>query len=161
MRRKEREIKDRAELLGLLEKSQVMYLGLIDGSAPYVVPLHFGWAEEAGELVLYFHCAPEGRKIDCIRKNPDCFITVTGETHLIKNAEACGWSAAFESLMLEGEAEVLTNDEEKKHGLNALMRHYGFEGDPAYSGRMLAITAVCRIRVHSITGKRRDLPQTE
>lgn len=156
MRRSEREIKGRAELLALLEKSQIMHLGLIDEGKPYVVPLHFGWAEEAGELMLYFHCAPEGRKIDCIRKNPACFITVTGDTRVIRNAEACSWTAAFESLMMEGEAEMLVSDGEKKLGLNALMRHYGFDGEPDYSARAMGITAVCRIRVKSVSGKRRD-----
>lgn len=156
MRRSEREIKDRAELLALLEKSQIMHLGLIDEGKPYVVPLHFGWTEESGELALYFHCAREGRKIDCIRTNPACFITVTGDARVIRNTEACRWSAAFESLMMEGEAEILSSGRERKRGLDALMRHYGFEGEPDYSERTLGITAVCRIRVKSISGKRRD-----
>lgn len=156
MRRSEREITQRDKLLELLDKCRVMHLGLTDGTAPYVVPLHFGWEEKEGEITLYFHSAPEGRKMDCVRRNPSCFIAVTGDTRVIGNAEACGWTAAFESLMMEGEADILVSDEERKHGLDILMRHCGYRGEPRYNAPALAVTAVCRIRVKSITGKRRD-----
>lgn len=156
MRRSEREITQKEKQLELLDKCMVMHLGLMDGGSPYVVPLHFGWEEKEGEVTLYFHSAPEGRKMDCVRRNPACFIAVTGDTRVISSAEACGWTAAFESLMMEGEVEVLNSDEERKHGLDALMRHCGYEGEPRYNAPALAVTAVCRIRVKSITGKRRD-----
>ena len=104
----------------------------------------------------HFHSAPEGRKIDCVRKNPVCFIAVTGDTRVIGSAEACGWTAAFESLMMEGEIEVLKSDEDKKHGLDTLMRHCGYVGEPRYNAQALAKTAVCRVRVKSVTGKRRE-----
>ena len=114
MKRSEREITQREKLLELLDQCRVMHLGLMDGAAPYVVPLHFGWEEKEGEIMLYFHSAPEGRKMDCVRRNPSCFIAVTGDTRVIGSAEACGWTAAYESLMMEGEIEVLKSDEDKK-----------------------------------------------
>ena len=156
MRRSEREITQRDKLLELLDKCRVMHLGLTDGTAPYVVPLHFGWEEKEGEITLYFHSAPEGRKMDCIRKHPACYIAVTGDTRVIGSAEACGWTAAFESLMMEGEVDILTSDEERKHGLDILMRHCGYVGEPRYNAQALAKTAVCRVRVKSVTGKRRE-----
>jgi hypothetical protein len=58
--------------------------------------------------------------------------------------------------MMEGEVDILVSDEERKHGLDTLMRHCGYQGEPRYSAPALAVTAVCRIRVKSITGKRRD-----
>ena len=156
MRRSEREITQKVKLLELLDKCRVMHLGLTDGSAPYVVPLHYGWEEREGGIALYFHSALEGRKMDCVRRNPSCFIAVTGDTRVIGSAEACGWTAAFESLMMEGEIDILTSDEERKHGLNALMRHCGYVGEPRYNTQALAKTAVCRVRVESVTGKRRE-----
>ena len=114
MRRSEREITQRDKLLELLDKCRVMHLGLTDGTGPYVVPLHFGWEEKEGEITLYFHSAPEGRKMDCVRRNPSCFIAVTGDTRVIGSAGACGWTAAYESLMMEGEVDILTSDEERK-----------------------------------------------
>ena len=156
MRRSEREITQREKLLELLDQCQVMHLGLMDGAAPYVVPLHFGWEEKEGEITLYFHSALEGRKMDCIRKHPACFIAVTGDTRVIGGEEACGWTAAYESLMMEGEVDILTSDEERKHGLDTLMRHCGYQGEPRYNAPALAATAVCRVRVKSVTGKRRE-----
>ena len=156
MRRSDREITQKVKLLELLDKCRVMHLGLTDGTGPYVVPLHFGWEEKEGEIALYFHSAPEGRKMDCIRNNPVCFIAVTGDARVIGSAEACGWTAAYESLMMEGEVDILSSDEEKRHGLDALMRHCGYEGEPSYSAQALAKTTVCRVRVKSVTGKRKD-----
>lgn len=94
--------------------------------------------------------------MDCIRKHPACFIAVTGDMRVIDSEEACGWTAAYESLMMEGEIEVLKSDEDKKHGLDTLMRHCGYEGEPRYNAQALAKTAVCRVRVESVTGKRRE-----
>ncbi|MEA3267474.1 MAG: pyridoxamine 5'-phosphate oxidase family protein [Candidatus Fermentibacteria bacterium] len=40
--------------------------GMISRGEPYVVPLNFVYSEG----VVYFHCDPEGRKIEAIRANP-------------------------------------------------------------------------------------------
>jgi hypothetical protein len=70
MRRKDREITDRAELLRILAKARVCRLALVDGDRPYVVPLTF--ALDGADLVL--HSARTGRKLDILRRNPAvCF----------------------------------------------------------------------------------------
>ena len=56
MRRKEKEIKDTAEIEEILSKAFVCRLGLCDNGRPYVVPLCFGYEDNA----LYIHCAKEG-----------------------------------------------------------------------------------------------------
>ena len=91
MRRSEREITQRDKLLELLDQCQVMHLGLTDGAAPYVVPLHFGWEEKEGEIMLYFHSAPEGRKMDCVRRNPSCFIAARSKFSKAMRIKNTGW----------------------------------------------------------------------
>jgi hypothetical protein len=59
MRRKEKEITDRAELEAVIAEAQVCRLAMCDGAHPYVVPLCFGY--EAG--TFYVHCAAEGQKL--------------------------------------------------------------------------------------------------
>lgn len=139
----------------MLERCQIMHLGLVDEGGPYVVPLNYGWEEAQGDIFLYFHSARDGRKVDCMKRSPSCFVTITGEMRLITAPEACGWSAGFESLMMEGDAEILQSGADIRRGLDALMRHYGFEGQPEYDERVLEKTTVCRIRIKAITGKRR------
>ena len=65
MRRKEKEITDKAEIESIIKQSVVCRLAMsVDGS-PYVVPLCFGYAED----VLYLHSAQEGKKIEMLKQN--------------------------------------------------------------------------------------------
>ena len=156
MRRSEREIKDRQVLLNILETAQVMHLGLCAAGQAYVVPLHYGWDEQEGKLFLYFHSAPEGKKIDYIRENPSCIVCITGNMQVKQADEACDSSAAFESLMIEGTVSILSDEADKAKGLDAILHHYDFQGKPVYKDSSLQNTSVCRILVTSISGKRRQ-----
>lgn len=85
MRQKKREVTDRAIICAMLDQMDVLYLGIHDEPAPYVVPLNFGYEFEE-ELVLYFHCAREGHKLDLLERNPNVcataaqFISYAGAT---------------------------------------------------------------------------------
>ena len=58
MRRKDREITDRAEIEAILNEAMVCRIGLADGGEPYVVPLCFGYEDGS----VYIHSAPEASK---------------------------------------------------------------------------------------------------
>ena len=73
MTRKEREVTDMNEIIKILDKCKILRLGLVDGDEPYIVPMNYGYTMEDGELTLYLHCAPVGRKLDIIRVNPKVF----------------------------------------------------------------------------------------
>ena len=59
MRRKDREITDRAEIEAILNEAMVCRIGLADDGEPYVVPVSFGYEDGS----VYIHSAPEGKKI--------------------------------------------------------------------------------------------------
>ncbi len=65
MRRKDREITDRAEIDALIHASCVMHLGLCDDNVPFVVPVFYAYDGAA----LYFHSAKKGTKIDILSRN--------------------------------------------------------------------------------------------
>ena len=65
LRRADREITDRAALDALLVRADIGHLGLVDAGRPYVVPLNYAY--EDGRI--YFHSAPEGRKIAAMQAN--------------------------------------------------------------------------------------------
>jgi len=69
MRQKRREITDPAIICAMLDRMEILYLGMNDGPAPYVVPLNFGYSFD-DDLVFYFHCAKEGHKLDCLARDP-------------------------------------------------------------------------------------------
>jgi len=70
MRRSEREIKDTGEIEAVIRQAQVCRVAFAAGDSPYIVPVSFGYQDSC----LYFHSAPEGRKMDILRLNPRvCF----------------------------------------------------------------------------------------
>ena len=71
MRRKDREVTDAAALRAIVQACDCCRLGLVDeDGVACIVPLNFGYTEEDGQPVLYFHSAREGHKLTLLRKNP-------------------------------------------------------------------------------------------
>ena len=68
MRRSDREIHDLNELKEIVQKADACRIAFATDGAPYIVTLSFGYKWEE-HLVLYFHGAKEGRKIDLLKKN--------------------------------------------------------------------------------------------
>ncbi len=65
MRRKDRELVELSALYEILDKSDVLHLGLWDGHEVYVVPVNYVRIGDA----LYFHSALEGRKVDVLNRS--------------------------------------------------------------------------------------------
>jgi uncharacterized protein len=150
MRRREREITNRAEIDGVIRKAEVCRLAFAVDGEPYIVPVSFGYDGSA----LYFHTARDGRKIDCIHANPRVCFELESNVELVTHeSAACDWSFAYECVIGYGNVVELTEADERRHGLNQVMRQYsGREwniGDDSM-GR----TRVWRLDIESLTGKR-------
>ena len=65
MRRKDRQITDKDIINEILLKSDIARIALFDNEYPYIIPMNYGYKDNA----LYFHCAPEGKKLDLIKRN--------------------------------------------------------------------------------------------
>ena len=154
MRKSNREITDPADLIDILDKCDVCRIGLSENGQPYIVPMNFGYRMDGNGLVLFFHCAAEGRKLDIIRlNNRACF--EMDHLHVLKTGEtACRYSMNYESIMGEGLIEAVVDREEKMDALNLMMHHYSDRSDWVFDEATLAVTTVLRLRVKSFTGKR-------
>jgi nitroimidazol reductase NimA-like FMN-containing flavoprotein (pyridoxamine 5'-phosphate oxidase superfamily) len=149
MRKKEREITDIGEIEDIIRKAAVCRIGLADGEEPYIIPVFFGYEKKA----LYFHCAPEGRKLDIIRKNSRVCFEIDTDVGLIKGEKPCGWSSKYRSVIGVGVASSVEKEEEKIHGLDVLMGHYS-DGESCADFPKLDVTTVVRIDVERISGKK-------
>jgi uncharacterized protein len=152
MRKSDREIKEQAEIRAVMEEAQVCRLGMCDNGKPYVVPMNFG----IGENCLYFHCAPEGKKIDILRESNRVCFEMDLLREIKQGPEPCRCGARYESVIGFGEAVLVEKPAEKRRGLDRIMAHYGAKGPFSYPDETLAITTVIRIDIESITGKRRE-----
>ncbi len=158
MRRKDREITDLTEIEKIIKDARIVHLGMIDGDAPYVVPMHYGYTLENGVLTLYLHSAREGRKLDVLRANPNVFVEIDTDESLVSGGEiACKYGAAYASVMGAGRAVLVEDAEEKVRGLNLLMRTQTGRSFPI-TAQMAQNVAVIRVDVASFTAKRRPKP---
>lgn len=154
MRRKDRELTDRAGLEAILKAADVCRLAINTGGAPYIVPLNFGYAWDAG-LVLYFHGAGAGRKWELLEKDPRVGFELDVGHELVDGETACDWGMRYQSLVGSGRVRVVDEDSEKRSALDAIMSHYGFKGRPEYSERMMEATRVFAVEAAELAGKRK------
>lgn len=151
MRRADKEIVDREELHRILDEAMVMRLGLLDGELPYVVPLNF--AREGADL--WFHAAKAGHKLDCLRAAPAVCVEVDRLLTLRAGPSACDdWSSHYESVIGFGTAEIMEDPAVKLRGLRVIMGKYSGREDWDFADASVRSTAVVRIRLDSLTGKR-------
>lgn len=73
MRRRDREVTDEKEIREILDKGEILHIGMHDGEGIYVLPMNYGYTFEEGKLVFYMHGSLEGKKWDLIRENPSVF----------------------------------------------------------------------------------------
>ena len=107
MRRQDRAVTDPEKISAVIGGCQVLRLGLQDGKGVYVVPVNFGHVLENGRHVFYIHGAGEGRKVDLVRQNGWAGFELDAGYALQGAEEACGYTAAFRSVIGEGPIRVV------------------------------------------------------
>lgn len=153
MRRAEREITDTALLDTILVEARILFLGLHDEPAPYVLPVCFG--HDTG--TLYVHSAMAGTKIDLIAAHPIVGFSASTDLVVKPGTAACDYSSQARSVIGTGRARIVTDEAERVRGLDAIMRHYASgpaAETPVYKPGPLARTCVIAIRIDSLRGKR-------
>jgi len=148
MRRKNKQIKDTTAIEDILSKASVCRLALCEDNRPYVVPLCFGYKENA----LYFHCAMEGKKLEILRKNNNVCFEVDIEHELIKGKAACEWGMKYKSVIGFGKAVFVEDAESNRKALDIIMQNYS-EGAFEYSEEAVKKTVVIKVEIESMTGK--------
>lgn len=159
MRRSDRELKDRNEILEIVMGQNVCTAAFQDTPYPYLVPMNYGAAMEGEQLVLYFHGAKEGKKMELLNANPNVSFSILGDHAAIVNQENPAKSTTrFESVCGSGRAE-LVQGKERAYGFMVLMNHLGkveeirFE-ESDFTGPAYGAAAVWKVTVETITGKR-------
>jgi hypothetical protein len=149
MRRADRRITEPAEIEAILERAAVMRLAMCDGSEPYLVPLSCGYRDGR----LYFHSAPEGRKLDLLHRNPQVCFEVSEIGAVRRSGRPCHWGQRYASVIGRGRAVLVEDAAEKRRALERICRNYG--ADPAQIGEAgVAGVAVVRIEIAALSGKR-------
>lgn len=151
MLRSNREITDKAEIIDVLRRCDTIRIGLYGDDFPYVVPVSFGVKVNDDIAAIYFHGAVRGYKTELLAKNPK--VCIEGDIFYKVEPWDHGITARYESVIGFGDAEAVSG-EEKVIGLKAILEHYNFPNYPIEQCKGLEATAVYKITVLQITGKR-------
>ncbi|GHV42251.1 5-nitroimidazole antibiotic resistance protein [Bacteroidia bacterium] len=154
VRRQNRILEDKNRISALLNESEYGFLSLGTGENgyPYGIPLSYAYDERANSL--YFHCAPEGHKLDAIAKNDKVSFCIIGITKPIAEQ----FTTLYESVIIFGTANTQLNDDEKRKALRLLVKKYspGYEEiGEKYMDKSWDRTAVFKIKIEHITAKAR------
>jgi len=111
MRRKDREIREKEEMISILQKADVCRLAMSDNDIPYIVTMNFGLGE--GGDALYFHCAGVGKKIDILKRNNLVCFQADIEHEFFLHTIACGCAMKYKSVVGMGRIHFVHDVAEK------------------------------------------------
>ena len=154
MRRHDREITDKNEILEIMNLCDVCRLAFKDGDYPYILPLNFGIEEKAGHIILYFHSALEGYKTELIKRDNRVSFEMDCRHELKYDDEKGYCTMAYESVIGRGRIEVLPNDE-KENALRKIMGHYHHSEDTYFNPAAIPRTLVYMLMIEEMTAKRK------
>lgn len=138
--------KDPEWALEVFDRAPYITLSLTrpDGT-PYGVPLSMA---RCNDHTFYFHCAPEGEKLDCIRANPIVALSAVSRCSPRYEEEKNNFTEYYRSAMAVGRAEIVEDAAEKIQALRMICERflppYMARFDEAVA-RSLARTAIVRI----------------
>ncbi len=145
MRKVQRQ-RDAAWALQVFDKAPYVTVSMTrpDGP-PYAVPLSL---IRCGTDRLYFHCAGEGEKLDCLRANPIVSLSAVSKCTPKFEEEKHNFTEYFHSAVAVGKAEIVEDDSEKIQALRLLcerfLPNYMAHFDEAIA-RSLSRTTIVRI----------------
>ena len=128
MRRKHSEITDPKEMTRILASTNTGHMATVDADGyPYITPVNFVFHQGC----VYFHCAPQGEKLDNLARNPRvCFEVSTPlaylEVSFNPERNPCRTHQLYHCVIIRGKARMVPDGELKTAALNALVaKHEG------------------------------------
>lgn len=157
MRRKDREM-DAGFAREVLSKAPYVTVSMTcpDGT-PYAVPLSLAKGE--GDT-FYFHCAHEGKKLDCIAHQPVVCLSAVTKCKPVAGPKDDSFTIEFKSVIAIGRAETVSDEAEKTEALRLICQRFLPNHMEAFGKAIeqsLAHTTVVRITlIEPPVGKRKE-----
>ena len=91
--------------------------------------------------------------MEILQQNPKVCVEFDIDQEVIQGDKPCKWSMQYRSVIGFGRASLVEDFEEKKKGLDAIMKHYSGE---SFEYVEPAIDSICiiKVEIESITGKK-------
>lgn len=151
MRRTEREVKSFDDIADILKRCDTVRIGIQGAEYPYVVPVSFGMEVHGAVITIYFHGARSGYKNGLLAENSK--VCVEGDIFSKVEPTDYGITTRYESVIGFGTTEMV-GEEEKIHGLQTILDHYGYSEYPVGRCKGLKMSTLYKVTLTRITGKR-------
>ena len=157
MRRKDRKM-DEAFAWEVLCKAPYVTVSMTcPDSSPYAVPLSLAKGEGN---TFYFHCAHEGKKLDCIAHQPMVCLSAVTKCKPMVGPKDHSFTLEFKSASATGRAEIVTDMNEKIEALRHICQRFLPAHMDAFDDAIrqsIAHTTVVRITlIEPPVGKRKE-----
>ena len=156
MRRADREVTNPEQIAAIVAACDIVEVAYADAEGLTIVPLNFGYAEENGKRVFYFHSAKSGRKLDLIAGAPSVGFELDVNYALVEGEEACRHTARFQSVIGTGRVSFVEEAAQKEAALQALMLHNTGKDGWTFSGAMLDSVRVFKLEVETLSCKEHE-----
>lgn len=153
IRRQDRTL-DESRAVKILKDGEygVLSLRTEDGNGAYGIPLSYVWD---GGNSIYIHCAPVGKKIDCIDACCNVSFCVIGRTKVIPSQ----FTTAYESIVLKCSAHRSLHEAERMSALSLLLSKYCPDEKArgiTYAEKSFHRTEIIRLDIEKFSGKTKD-----
>jgi hypothetical protein len=141
-----RTINTEPEILEIIAKARWCHVAMVDPEGkPYVLPMNFGFRDH----VIYLHGSQHGKKIDCLKNNPEVCInfSIDHELRYQNQQVACSWSMKYRSVLAYGVVEFIESPEEKVAALDIIMAQYT---DSSFRYNPPSIKEVCCFKIKPV-----------
>lgn len=154
IRRKEKQISSKEEMIEILQKTRYITVALCKDNVPYLVTLTHGYDKEKN--CIYFHCAHEGKKIDILHENN----IVWGQALLDKGYVSGKCDHLYATTQFKGTVSFMDTIEEKKHALKIMIEQQEEHSEKVYrkqvNEKSLKRVNIGRIDIDYLSGKKAE-----
>lgn len=154
IRRRERAITERNEMVEILESVQYVTVAMCADNEPYLVTLSHGYDRE--RHCIYFHCAKEGKKIDILNSNN----IVWGQALLDKGYVQGDCDHIFATVQFKGRVTFIDDSVEKKHALSVMIECLDEKPSKVIAAKVkdsaVQKLGIGRIDIEYLSGKRAE-----
>ena len=149
MRKKNQEITDKKILEEILSEAKICRIAMSDNDKPYLLPFNYGYRDNS----IYIHSAPEGKKIDLLKKNNYVCFETEQKAVIVKHDQACKWATVYRSVVGYGNIEIITDFNEKQKGLEIIMTHNGAPYNISFEKKQVDTIVILKLVIEQISGK--------
>jgi nitroimidazol reductase NimA-like FMN-containing flavoprotein (pyridoxamine 5'-phosphate oxidase superfamily) len=154
IRRKEKEIKDKGEMLAVLEEATYVTIAMCKDNEPYLVTLSHGYDGENN--CIYFHCAEEGKKMDILKGHN----RVWGQALIDKGYVQKACDHLYATTQFKGRVTFVENPEEKAYALRVMIKALDNDPDKVIGAQLseesISEVQIGRIDIEYMSGKKSE-----